>query len=354
MTKQLAITAQAEEKVNKLRAEGKTGTTAYQRAVADYELAQQKADEVAQGSIDTLTQQGRVLATNETIFQRTAKAQGYLAAHASSTTDQIESSKQAWDDLKLTLGRDLLPVVSKLVPKVTELFKSLERKGVFDKLVPVLGKVADVLARALEIFTKLPTNVQTAAIAFAAFGGPVLGVVGSLLKIAGAAKSAIMWLRGVQAASAAANAAGAAGGLAGAGGMLARGGQYGLAALAAGGIAVGAVRGMNWLDNKTGGHLGMQKVVDFWHGKIPGMATGGYVTQPGMAMVGERGPELLHLPAGAQVTPLDRVSNASTTNSVTMHVTVNGASMSPDDLARALERLSRDASASTVRTRRYR
>ena len=37
---------------------------------------------------------------------------------------------------------------------------------------------------------------------------------------------------------------------------------------------------------------------------IPGMAAGGKTTTPGMALVGERGPELLDLPAGAQVTPL--------------------------------------------------
>ena len=38
--------------------------------------------------------------------------------------------------------------------------------------------------------------------------------------------------------------------------------------------------------------------------KIPGLAAGGNVVKSGLAMVGERGPELLSLPAGASVSPL--------------------------------------------------
>jgi len=37
---------------------------------------------------------------------------------------------------------------------------------------------------------------------------------------------------------------------------------------------------------------------------IPLLASGGNITRSGMAMVGERGPELLRLPRGAQVQPL--------------------------------------------------
>lgn len=39
---------------------------------------------------------------------------------------------------------------------------------------------------------------------------------------------------------------------------------------------------------------------------IPYLATGGTATDSGLAMVGEAGPELLHLPRGASVVPLDR------------------------------------------------
>lgn len=40
--------------------------------------------------------------------------------------------------------------------------------------------------------------------------------------------------------------------------------------------------------------------------KLPGLALGGQILSPGSVLVGERGPELLNLPRGAQVSPLDR------------------------------------------------
>lgn len=40
---------------------------------------------------------------------------------------------------------------------------------------------------------------------------------------------------------------------------------------------------------------------------VPALALGGTAVLPGLALVGERGPELLHMPTGASVVPLDRV-----------------------------------------------
>lgn len=42
---------------------------------------------------------------------------------------------------------------------------------------------------------------------------------------------------------------------------------------------------------------------------IPELATGGVLTQGGTVLVGERGPELLNLPTGAKVTPLDKAGS---------------------------------------------
>lgn len=54
-----------------------------------------------------------------------------------------------------------------------------------------------------------------------------------------------------------------------------------------------------------------------WHG-IPypkiSFATGGIMPYAGTALVGEAGPEILHLPRGASVTPLNRTSNFTTVN----------------------------------------
>ena len=44
---------------------------------------------------------------------------------------------------------------------------------------------------------------------------------------------------------------------------------------------------------------------------IPGFANGTSFAPGGMAVVGERGPELVNLPRGSQVTPNHRLGNAS-------------------------------------------
>ena len=54
-----------------------------------------------------------------------------------------------------------------------------------------------------------------------------------------------------------------------------------------------------WLAEKTG-----IKGVNF--STIPLLAEGGIVTRPGSAIVGEEGPELLNIPAGASVVPLNQ------------------------------------------------
>lgn len=65
----------------------------------------------------------------------------------------------------------------------------------------------------------------------------------------------------------------------------------------------------SWVGNKVSGLL--NKLNPFKGGgikisgpNIPGLAEGGTVLQSGMTLVGEAGPELLHLPRGAQVAPL--------------------------------------------------
>jgi len=46
-------------------------------------------------------------------------------------------------------------------------------------------------------------------------------------------------------------------------------------------------------------------------GSVPGLARGGEILREGAALVGERGPELLQLPTGAQVKPLDQSAGKS-------------------------------------------
>lgn len=54
--------------------------------------------------------------------------------------------------------------------------------------------------------------------------------------------------------------------------------------------------------------FGGAKKFGFNIGHIPLLAKGGNITQGGTVMVGEKGPELLNLPKGARVTPLDKAN----------------------------------------------
>lgn len=62
--------------------------------------------------------------------------------------------------------------------------------------------------------------------------------------------------------------------------------------------------------------------------EIPQLAHGGVIQRPGTVMVGERGPEYLSLPKGAQVTPLNKAPNK------TYYVTINinGTNKSTDEI----------------------
>lgn len=78
---------------------------------------------------------------------------------------------------------------------------------------------------------------------------------------------------------------------------------------------------------------------------IPRLAEGGDIERAGRVMVGEEGPEFLDLPRGARVTPLDKAGGDI---NITMNVTVQGGSFDEDKLARALDRIARDAAATST------
>lgn len=64
---------------------------------------------------------------------------------------------------------------------------------------------------------------------------------------------------------------------------------------------------------------------------VPGQATGGVTTSGGLSWVGERGPELLNLPTGAQVIPLSKIGGGSG-GGATVNISVN-AGMGADGAA---------------------
>jgi len=73
--------------------------------------------------------------------------------------------------------------------------------------------------------------------------------------------------------------------------------------------------------------------------RIPGLQAGGVITRPGLALVGERGPELLSFPRGAEISPL---SSPRPPVTLMQEIHVNA---SPADLQRYTERALRKIAA---------
>jgi phage-related protein len=98
---------------------------------------------------------------------------------------------------------------------------------------------------------------------------------------------------------------------------------------------------VKWLWNSTVGSLNF--TIPRWVPKIggysfkmPKLADGGTLMSAGSVLVGERGPEILDLPAGARVRPLD--AQTATSETTTYSVTVGDVNLSDDDAVRALTR----------------
>lgn len=76
----------------------------------------------------------------------------------------------------------------------------------------------------------------------------------------------------------------------------------------------------------------------------PGQAAGGITTQSGMSWVGENGPELLNLPRGAQVIPLDRMGGGGITINVQAGMGTDGAALG-EQIVNAIRRYERTSGA---------
>jgi hypothetical protein len=78
----------------------------------------------------------------------------------------------------------------------------------------------------------------------------------------------------------------------------------------------------------------------------PGQAEGGVTTRGGMSWVGENGPELLNLPRGAQVIPLDKMGGGGATVNITVNAGLgtDGAALG-EQVVNAIRRYERSSGA---------
>lgn len=95
------------------------------------------------------------------------------------------------------------------------------------------------------------------------------------------------------------------------------------------GMIRGAVSGINGLINginKVTGAVGIPAIPTFTAPQIPMLAQGGLIRTAGSVIVGEKGPEILSLPQGAKVTPVDR-SSKTTKNQFIINIYADGKSV---------------------------
>jgi hypothetical protein len=309
VTSAQARLAGAQAKVNKLAKDGKVGSIEYQKAQADVLKSEEALEKAFDGKIPQLEDAMKIQARYAILMDQTSQATGDFARTSESLANTTKATKAALENQSAVVGEQLAPHMIKLQ----------------EHLLKILGS-----------FSRLPEGTQRFIImsaAVAAVAGPMLTLVGTIGKMAVSLVGlAARWM-GV---SAAANTAAVSQARASAAGM----GMAGK--FAAGAAAFGAGYGIGTLLNNQFG------ISDWLGNKINGLAEGGVTTTSGAVMVGEEGPELLSLPRGAEVRPLDKVSG----DTYTINVQVTGrAADDPSALARELDRVARRASA-TVRTRR--
>jgi hypothetical protein len=310
-------------------------------------IAEQRLGEaMSKHTIPALTEEQKLLAAQSIIMTDSAVAAGDYAATKGSVANQTELLNQSLLDAAATFGEHLLPHAVKFLEMLNGMLETFGGLSEGKQKFILLG--AGILA-AIGPVVGLIGNI-------AKLGGWILGLVAKWTAVTGAANAA------TTAQLAASTAGGGAGALGGVGkvGKAAKLGKFakvGGAAAGKGALAVGAgvaayellgrlLEGIgyhDWLDRTIGTGNGSTKHKSLF----PGLADGGTVTRTGTTLVGERGPELLNLPRGSEVRPLDRVGNT-----VTINVSGSG---DPQAVARAvareLERLDR-RTAATVGARR--
>lgn len=323
VTSAQARLAGAQAKVNDLAKKGKVGSIEYQKAQAEVLKAEDALEKAFDGKIPQLEDAVKIQARYAILMEQTDQAAGDFSRTSDSLANTTKQTSASLENQAATVGEQLAPHMQNLQKRLLDV---------------------------LTAFSRLPEGTQKFIVmsaAVAAVAGPMLTLVGTIGKMSAALVGlAARWF-GVSAAAQAAARSQAVAAAAGQGAGAARAAMMGKAFAGAAAFAAGWGIG-SWFNNQFGISDYLGDKINGVPGGVPGQAEGGVTTRPGLSWVGEEGPELLSLPRGAEVRPLDKVGG----DTYNINVEVTGrAADDPAALARELDRLSRRASA-TVRTRR--
>ncbi|MGB7407149.1 MAG: phage tail tape measure protein [Pontixanthobacter sp.] len=169
-----------------------------------------KALELGLGGVSgKLTEQEKIQARYALILENTTDAQGDAVRTADSTANQMKRAEAAWQELTVTIGTKLLPVLTPVITKIAEALNwfaqlpgpvksvTLVIGGLVAALGPVLyiaGNLTSAFGLLLPLLPTLGAGAATAgagaatgAAGFAAFAAAALPVVAIGAAIAGAA-----------------------------------------------------------------------------------------------------------------------------------------------------------------------
>jgi hypothetical protein len=121
----------------------------------------------------TMTDQQKIVARYNLILEATTKAQGDVARTSDSTANQVVRAKSAYQELSVVVGTKLLPILTPLIDK---------------------------LATAMDSFSRLDPLVQTVTLsllAVAAAAGPLIYLIGNLIKTFAAVKVVALFTQGL-------------------------------------------------------------------------------------------------------------------------------------------------------------
>ena len=286
-----------------------------------------------------LTAQQKVLAANAEIFAQTSTQQGDFARTADGVANASRTLTAVWTDMQAVVGTALLPTVQAILPQFTEFINQMVASPEFNEF---LAGMATNFSSVLEWLPGALSNLQS-------FGNDALPAVSAFFPMINDALQLLadvfLDITNTDPSTNTRSFAGSMGELAGAF------------------KAVGDA--LNWINTQwnnlpsffkmnffevtrvllaapgnqfkeLGAILANEPYREFTkdaQGRnilIPRQANGGVTKQGGLSWVGERGPELLNLPVGAQVIPLSKMG--SNGGGSTYNISVN-AGMGTDGAA---------------------
>lgn len=300
-----------------------------------------------------LTQQQRVLAAQSEILAQTTTQQGDFARTSDGLANSTRTLTAQWDDMQATIGQALLPAIEGIIPKFTEIINThgpqlqdaiskvgtvvLDLVNGFIKFMEWADANPDLFSNITSLVGAMATSLLAASAAMWALNiamdaNPIVLAAAAIIVAIGA----VIWMITTLAThwdTVCANMSDIFANIA-----------YAISNVWTGMIN-GIIDGINTVLNLINGVLGSKLQVaklgaaSLGAGKkdaqgrslyVPGQATGGETTRSGLSWVGERGPELLNLPTGAQVIPLSKIGSSS--GGSTYNISIN-AGMGADGAA---------------------